>query len=198
MKNALLVLNLLLLAAVGYLYYRQFVSASNKNFIEISGHKDQNSHHAPFRIAYFEIDSIETYFDLVKEIRNEISRKQAAINLEMERLERSYQNKYNEYQAQISAMSEAQSEKATLELMKTQENIKNRKMELERDYNDYVTRRMQEVKSKIEEFLKEYNKGKGYSFIMAYEPGLLYYRDTLYNITADVVKGLNERYGKKK
>lgn len=198
MKNALLVLNLVLLAAVGYLFYRQFSSKSIKSSIEFSGHKDKNSLQAPFRIAYFEIDSIEAYFDLVKEIRNEISRKQAAINLEMDRLERSYQNKYNDYQSQVATMNDAQSEKATLELLKTQENIKNRKMELERDYNDYVTRRMQEVKSKIEEFLKEYNRDKGYSFIMAYEPGLLYYRDTLYNITADVVKGLNERYGKKK
>ncbi len=71
-------------------------------------------------------------------------------------------------------------------------------MELDKTYNDYVTRRMQDVKTKIEEFLKEYNRDKGYSYIVAYEPGLYYYKDTIYNITGDVVKGLNAMYNKKK
>jgi outer membrane protein len=198
MKNGLLVLNLVLLVAVGYLFYRQFAPASHKSTIQQSGAKDPASSDSPFRIAYFEIDSIDASFDLVKEIRAEISRKQASINLEMDRMDKTYRDKYNKYQGQISTMTEAQSEQATNDLLKTQENMKNRKMELDRDYNDYVTRRMQEVKTKIEDFLKEYNKTKGYSYIIAYEPGLLYYRDTLYNITADVVKGLNAMYGKKK
>ena len=57
---------------------------------------------------------------------------------------------------------------------------------------------MQEVRTKIENYLKEYNKAKGYSFIISYEPGLVYYKDSIYNITGDVVKGLNEMYKKKK
>ena len=76
--------------------------------------------------------------------------------------------------------------------------MKNRRSLLDKEYNDFVTRRMQEVKSKIEDFLKEYNRDKGYSYIISYEPGLFYLKDTIYNITRDVVKGLNELYGKKK
>jgi outer membrane protein len=57
---------------------------------------------------------------------------------------------------------------------------------------------MQDVKTKIENFLKEYNKTKGYSYILAYEPGIIYYRDSTLNITDDLVKGLNEQYSKKK
>ncbi|MEI9908824.1 MAG: OmpH family outer membrane protein [Bacteroidota bacterium] len=54
------------------------------------------------------------------------------------------------------------------------------------------------LKTKIEEFLKEYNKTKNYSYIIVYEQGLFYYKDTAYNITADVIKGLNEMYKSKK
>ena len=32
--------------------------------------------------------------------------------------------------------------------------------------------------------------------IISYEPGLFYYKDTAYNITEDLVKGLNEKYKK--
>jgi outer membrane protein len=58
--------------------------------------------------------------------------------------------------------------------------------------------KMQDVKTKIENFLKEYNKTKGYAYILAYEPGIIYYRDSTLNITDDLVKGLNEQYSKKK
>lgn len=77
--------------------------------------------------------------------------------------------------------------------------MRNRKQQLDQDYNDLMVRRQNDIKSKIETFLKEYNKSKHYSYIVSYEQGLFYYKDTAYNITADVVKGLNEFYksGKK-
>ena len=54
------------------------------------------------------------------------------------------------------------------------------------------------MKKKIEDFLTEYNKDKNYSYIVSYEQGLFYYKDTAYNITDDVIKGLNEQYKNKK
>ena len=76
--------------------------------------------------------------------------------------------------------------------------MKSRKQALDSDYSDFVMRRQNEIKSKIETFLKEYNRTKDYSYIVSYEQGLFYYKDTAYNITADVVKGLNELYKTKK
>ena len=61
-----------------------------------------------------------------------------------------------------------------------------------------MMRRMKDVKTKIENFLKEYNKTKNYSYIVSYEQGLFYYKDTAYNITSDVIRGLNEMYKSKK
>jgi outer membrane protein len=78
------------------------------------------------------------------------------------------------------------------------ETIKGKKQELDSKYQDLYMRKSREVKSKIEDYLKEYNNQKGYAYIVVYEPGLIYYKDTLYNITPDVIKGLNARYAKKK
>jgi outer membrane protein len=57
---------------------------------------------------------------------------------------------------------------------------------------------MKDVKSRIESFLADYNTSKGYNYIFANDQGLFYYKDTAYNITADVIKGLNGIYTKKK
>ena len=54
------------------------------------------------------------------------------------------------------------------------------------------------LKTNIEDFLKDYTKENHYSYIFAFEPGFMFYRDTIYNITSDLVKGLNERYPRKK
>ena len=58
-------------------------------------------------------------------------------------------------------------------------------------------KRLQEVKKKIEDFLKDYNKDKGLSYIMTNSPDLIYLKDTVYNITGDLIIGLNSQYKKK-
>ena len=61
MKNGLLVLNIILTIAVGYLLIKQFSSSGN-NTAAKNSLKDSAGHSNPFRIAYFEMDSIESSF----------------------------------------------------------------------------------------------------------------------------------------
>ena len=52
-----------------------------------------------------------------------------------------------------------------------------------------------QLRDSINSFLKEYNKEKGYSFIFS-NTGFdnLLYADQAYNITDEIVEGLNARY----
>jgi len=55
------------------------------------------------------------------------------------------------------------------------------------------------MRKQIEDYLAEFNKQKGYAYIFSYEPGfIMYYKDSLYDVTRDLVQGLNEKYGSKK
>jgi len=202
MKNGLLILNVILAIAVAYLLYSHFNSKKSNaaSVNEKNPVKDTLYDSPPFSIAYFEMDSIEANFDMVKDVKAELSKKEESINIELDKMDKSYREKVNNYQqkARAQSMTQVQSEMATQDLMNAQDEIKNRKQSLDQDYNDFMVRRMKDVKNKIEEFLKEYNKTRNYSYIVSYEQGLFYYKDTLYNITADVVKGLNAMYGSKK
>jgi outer membrane protein len=194
MKNFLVILNVVLLAAVGYLFYLQF--GSKKTNTETINPKGRDVVVAPnsFRIAYFDMDSVEKNFQMVKEVKEELNKKEDDMNTELDNLNRTYQQKANDYQGKAQSMTQSQSESATQDLLRMQDQIKNRRQSLNQEYNDLVTRKMADVRSKIEEFLKEYNKDKGYSYIISYEPGLFYYKDTIYDITNDVVNGLNAKY----
>ncbi len=200
MKNGLLVLNIILGVAVGYLLITHFTSdKSNKTTTRHSG-KDSTGNSNSFRIAYFEMDSVEGNFQMVKDVKAELSKKENEINNQIDKLVKSFQDKYNYYQnqAQTGKLSQIESDAAKLELENLDGQIKNRKQALDQEYNDLVMRKMKDVKTKIEDFLKDYNKDGKYSYIVSYEQGLFYYKDSAYNITADVVKGLNELYKKKK
>lgn len=197
MKNGILILNAVLLVLVGILFYLHFSSKSG-NTVKKSDAKTPVTNTREFKIAYFEMDSLESSFEMVKDVKNELGKKEESINGELERLERSYRNKASQYQSQAQTMTQVQSEMATRDMMQLQQNMQSRKQQLDQEYQDFYMRKMKDVKTKIEDYLKDYNAAKGYTYIFAYEPGLFYYRDTAYNITADVVSGLNQQYKKKK
>ncbi|MEI6947088.1 OmpH family outer membrane protein [Paraflavisolibacter sp. H34] len=188
---------------IGILFYLHFSSPSSaaapKSPVRVSAASPAEVPAAQdFRIAYFEMDSIEDSFGLVKDVKRELNRKDEQINNEKVRLRKMYQEKVNSYQQSAATMNQVQSEAATRDIMQMEENIKTKMQTLDQEFQDLSMRKTREVKNKIEEYLKEYNKDKGFSYILVNEPGLIFYKDSAYNITADVIKGLNESYGKKK
>lgn len=197
MKNGLLIWNILLTLATGFLLIMYFGgNERNKSSAKRNLINDSSVTNNDFRIAYFEMDSVSVHFDLVKQVKAELNKKENEINNEMDRMGKNFQEKFTHYQnlAISGGMSAEDQEKASDEMRKLEDQMKDRKSQLDQDYTDLVTRRQNEIKSMIEGFLKEYNQTKNYSYIISYEQGLFYYRDTVYNITDDLIKGLNERY----
>ncbi len=201
MKNGLIIWNVVLSLLAGWLLFAQFSSKKKSNSSVVKTTTgDTASGNRQFRIAYFEMDSVAANFQMVKEVKAELNQKEEEINAEIDRLSKNLQQKYTYYQnqAQAGTLSQAQSEAASMELKKLDEDMKARKQQLDQEYNDFMVRRQNDIKTKIEGFLHEYNKAREYSYIVSYEQGLFYYKDTAYNITGDVIKGLNELYKPKK
>ncbi len=200
MKNGLLIWNVLLSLVAGYLLIMHFSSGKGNKASAKNPGSDSSVSNGQFKIAYFEMDSVAANFDMVKEVKDELSKKEQVINQEIDRLTKNLQQKFNYYQnqAQSGSLSEAQSQVASEEMKKLDDQLKLRKQQLDQEYSDFMVRRQNDIKTKIEGFLKEYNQTKDYSYIVSYEQGLFYYRDTAYNITADVVKGLNQLHKPKK
>jgi outer membrane protein len=199
MIRGLLIVNAVLLVLVGILFYLHFSSSPNKTVVGKPSQKQDAPSVAnnDFRIAYFEMDSIENSFGLVKDVKSELNQKDEQINNEKLKLRKMYQDKVSSYQQSAATMNQVQSEQATRDIMQMEQNIKNRMQSLDQEFQDLSMRKTREVKNKIEEFLKTYNKDKGFSYILVNEPGLIFYKDSAYNITNDVIKGLNDFYKKK-
>ena len=195
MKNGMLIWNVLLTLAVGYLIIfgigNKSADSSN-DVLSDSTFKD----HKQFRIAYFIMDSVAAHFGLVKQVKDELSNKEDAITAELDQMNKNIQNKYVYYQnkAQAGTLTQAESDAAGKELKKLDDDMKARQKKLDQDYFDLRTRKETEIKDKIEAFCKEFNKKYNFNYIVSYEQGLFFYKDTTYNITKELIKGLNEKY----
>ncbi len=197
MKNGFLIWNGILTLLAGYLCYEHFSHrAAKAGGPPAENHFDHNSE---FRMAYFEMDSIAANFEMVKEVKAELAKKEEENNTELDGLSRRFQQRYLYFQnlARNGSLSQAQSDSASEEIKRLDDDIKARKAQLDQEYNNYMGQRQNDIKNKIEAFLKDYNKDHNFSYIVSYEQGLFYYKDSAYNITPDVIRGLNQLYKKK-
>lgn len=192
MKNGIIALNVLLAIAVAFLLYKQF-SLPKKAVIAAPPAKGTASD-KNITIGYIEMDSIQNNYELAKTVQAEINKKQSAMSVEIEKLERSFKTKLAGYQKRGATMTEAESEAAKMDLENSQSQIMNKRQSFSEELNGFINSRQMSLRKTIEDFLKEYNANGTYTFIFSYEPGLMYYKDTTYDITSDVLKGLNDRY----
>ena len=151
-----------------------------------------------FKIAYFDMDSLEAHYDFFKDAQSEVKAKESAMQMELSSLDRANQKKVEVWRQKGNAMTQAEGEQAQQEYQAMQQNFQSRKQALEQDVYKYTEDLKTKIRRKIEDYLKEYNKQKNYTYIIAYDPSsFVYSKDTTYNITGDLVDGLNGAYKKK-
>jgi outer membrane protein len=197
MKHISTILNVVLLAAVGYLYYHSFSGKSktaafaDKN---TAGAKTNTGSIVPEgNIAYVEIDSLHENYVYFKTQQNELERRQKAATNELEEKQKKFQSRAAQLQQRAQSMTPQEQEAAGQEIQGMQQEFEKRKQELDNQLFDLSSTMKKSVMKNVQDFLLEYNKDKKYDYILSYEPGLMFYKDSSLNITRDVINGLNAK-----
>lgn len=199
MKQFSIVLNLLLLAAVGVLYYLHF-SASRKDKAATWGVKpvtNSNAGASTPSIAYIEQDSLNYNVLFIKEKRKEIELEQKAIADEYEKSYHNLEAKKNNFIQQQSGKSPKQEEIDAFQqqLVNMQQEIENTRQVKGQKLAEKSAKAIEELQNKVKAFLDEYNKDKRYTYILATGTGMdyLFYKDSALNITQEIIEGLNNK-----
>jgi len=150
------------------------------------------------KVAYFEIDSIQNNYEFFKEVKSALQVKDMENAKQLTALKNAYVAKYQDLQKNGQYLSQAEVGSRQQELVAAEKNYTSKEQQLSQELQEESFKRLQEVKKKIESFLAEYNKNKQFAYIFSSNPDLMYYKDTAYDITADIVKGLNAAYQPKK
>lgn len=196
MKNILLALNIILLALVGFLYYLHF--NAHKPFPPHSSDKKDSFCNQKARVAYIDLDSLQANYVYYKKIKTEGDRKQEDATNELTAMQNRYQARAVQLQQKAQGMSQQEQEAAMREMQKLQQDLQERKQKLDNDLYTYSSKTKDDILNRLQNFLKVYNKDGKYDYILSYEPGFMFYKDSTLNITTDVISGLNDLYNKEK
>ena len=191
MKSTAWIINGVLAVAIIVLFVLHFQGGSTPT--SVGGVKNSNG-----KIAYFEIDSIQNNYEFFKEVKAALQAKDQENTKTLTLLKNDYIAKYQDLQKYASSLSQVDIANRQQDLAKVEKNYAAKEQQLAAEMQEESYKRLQEVKKKIEEYLAAYNKGKQYDYIFSNNPDLMYYKDTANDITADIIKGLNEAYKNKK
>ena len=103
MNKVLLGLVIVLTVAVGYLYYEHYAYINQD---EHNKQKDKAAVLNTLKIAYFELDSVESSYEYYKEVKDYLTKKDQENQNQLNRIKNSYLNKAKEYQQKGPTMSQ--------------------------------------------------------------------------------------------
>lgn len=187
MKNISLILNGVLLLAVGVLYFLFF---SNKK-------SNQSTVTAPsdLKIAYIKSDTVLKYYDYFKEMKVIYEAKNKRLDQDLQNRAQSLQNDINAYQRNVSNLTIGQAKAVEEDLGKKQQNFRLFQQSVEQEVVNDQTKLQGELYGKITTFLKKYAEGSGLQVVLKYDQS----SDVLFggpgiDVSQDVITGLNEEY----
>ncbi len=198
MKQLSTILSLLLLPAVGFLYYLHFKPANTQ------AASLKNSFQATFAapvpaspngvIAYVDLDSIQHNVKFISAQKKELEAEQQSMAAEYQNAYVQMENDKNNFKKKGDAVTREEYEQFVLNLQQREQQIEINRQEKTKKLADKSARMMENMQSRLKDFLNEYNKDGRYTYILATGTGLeyIFYKDSTRNITREIVKGLNE------
>jgi|SRR5579872_2671607 len=195
MKYISTILSLIALGLIGVLFLDQ-----RRQLDELKKHVEgEKSAGTGFKIAYFDLDTLQAHYQYMLDVKNQAVDRENKMNEELSSADRKNQQQIDEWRQKSNTMTQAEGEDAQRKYQEMQQQFAARKQELEQGLYKFEEEERTKIRKRIEDFIKEYNRRKNYSYIFAYDANsFIYNKDTLFNITNDLVDGLNAEYKKSK
>jgi outer membrane protein len=199
MKNISLALNAILVIAVAVLYYLYFKKpVATESSATVSKDSVLPFPKSDVSIVHVNTDTLLHNLDFYKTKKAEFEAKQERIKKDLEAESNKLQNDAEAYQQRGGIMTESERAKAEEELMRRQENLMKKKDEMIEKLDNEQSKFSEELHTKLNSYLKDYNKDKNYTYILGYSKGggILLANDSL-DVTNQILEGLNKPGEKK-
>lgn len=170
---------------------------SNTTQGESSKGVSHNEKTAGIRVAYVNIDTLEAKYAYFKESKEAFEKKQNTVEAQLKSSATKLQNEYMSFQkkAQAGSLTQAEGEAAQKRLGKMQEDLENKRQRLTTQLMEEQEKFTQKLQSQLDSFLLEFNKDQKYDYIFSYmKGGNILLANPNYDITAEVIKGMNKAY----
>ncbi|MBP1613594.1 MAG: hypothetical protein H6Q13_1042 [Bacteroidetes bacterium] len=150
------------------------------------------------KIAYVEIDTLLTQYNFWNDLNEAMMKKEENIRATLNQKARELDAEAQDFQRKLqnnAFVSRDRAEQEHARITKKQQDLQELQTRLSNELAAENQKNSLQLRDSINSFLKKYNKTKGYSMIIS-NTGFdnLLYADSAYNITKEIVEGLNARY----
>ena len=153
---------------------------------------------AELKIAYVEVDSIMTQYTFCKDYTEILQKKGQNIQNTLASKQRALEQTAANFQQKLqqNAYTREQAEGIQASLQKQAADLEGLNQRLSGEFQTETDKYNNALRDSIQHFLAKYNKDKKFSIILSKAGDNLLYADKAFDITSEVVAGLNKAYKK--
>ncbi len=173
-------------------------TSCNKQNSQAENKSESNTKAAPtsMKIAYVEVDSIMSQYKFCKDYSLILQKKGQNIQSTLASKQQALQAAAANFQQKVqqNAYTRDQAEAIQAGLQKQSADLQGLNQRLSNEFQVETEKYNAALRDSLRHFLNEYNKDKKYSLILSKAGDNLLYADKAFDITNDVVAGLNKAY----
>ena len=149
------------------------------------------------KVAYVEVDSLMTQYDFAKDYSVTLQKKSNNARNTLTQKGNTLQAAVNNFQQKLNnngftSREQAASQQAAIE--RQQRDLQELQARLENELANETAKFNETLRDSLQSFLKDYNKEKQFSLILTKQGDNILLADKKFDITQDVINGLNKRY----
>jgi outer membrane protein len=152
---------------------------------------------AGLKIAYVEVDSLMTQYEYCKDFTLVLQKKSNNARNTLNQKGQQLQNAMNNFQQKLNNngfTSREQAESQQAAIQRQQNDLQQLQARLENELANETATYNEGLRDSLQHFLAAYNKDKKYDMILTKQGDNILYAAKRFDITDDVINGLNKRY----
>lgn len=196
MKYLSIIISSIALLLSGIVFFKN----SSERAIKRTEHtvSDSTLQQTSLKVAYVDLDSIDARFEFYKSKMAVFEKKKEGLDRQLNGAYQQLDNRRIEFLKKGNAITQAEADAFKKEYDQQLQYLENQRRKTEQEVQQEAMILRDDIFKKINDYLTGYSKEHGYSYIFSYSrnANIFLYQDPAYDITAEVIEGLNATYKK--
>jgi len=198
MKYLSIVLSSIALLLAGILFYQHQTQNSKLRGLVTEIRSGDTTQAKTLKIAYVDLDSIDAGFEFYKGKIEAFEKKKDGLDRQLNGAYQQLDKRRVDFLQKGNAITQAEADAFKKEYDQQLQYLENQRRKTEQDVQQEAMIMRDDIFKKINEYLSGYCKERGYTYVFSYSKNanIFLYEDPVFNITEEVVTGLNAMYKK--
>lgn len=185
-------------SALGTVVLAMAFTSCNKSNPQVEETASTQTNPTELKIGYVEVDSIMSQYQFCKDYSLVLEKKSQNIQSTLQQKGQALQAAAANFQQKLqqNAYTQEQAQQIQAGLQKQNADLEALQQRLGAEFQSETDKFNTALRDSIQHFLTAYNKDKKYSLILTKAGDNILYADKAYNITSQVIAGLNKAYKK--